>query len=85
MMARIRAIRNPVVTGKCYARSSAAGAFLPDDPPTRGVFAILLLVTVIGTAIRWASGASTRLSSSGRSMHDGIPDYRSSDGAPHGH
>jgi NADH:ubiquinone oxidoreductase subunit 2 (subunit N) len=47
-----------------------AGVWVSPNGPVRGGFAVLMLFTVVGTAIRWLAGASTRLSSSGRNMSD---------------
>jgi hypothetical protein len=63
----------------------ALGAWNASVPQERGVFVVLLLITVIGRAIAWLSGASTRLSSSGREMRDGVDGNYSDYGAPHGH
>ena len=62
----------------------ALGAWNASVPQDRGVFVVLLLITVIGRAIAWLSGASTRLSSSGRDMRDGTDGSYSDYGAPHG-
>jgi hypothetical protein len=62
------------------------GLWMSPNGPVRGVFAILLLFMVVGSAIAWLSGSSRRLSGSGRDMSDAIytttPD---ADGTPHGH